>query len=719
MKKSVYALLILIVLTLSACAGQAPLAHRVTNSSDDQLVSLNTSSSGSALAVMAGDGINTNFDNAESVLTQMILGIIKLDGTNLALTKAQASSMLTLWDAYQTELQNMMPSGGKPGDGNQPSGTPEAPPTKNANTSQAVPEANTKLDTIVTNMLAVLTADQIKAINEMKITRDIAITIMQEKGIIDEKQNGQHPDNEQQPPAGGQQSGNDQQPPAGGPQPGNGQKPPADGQQPPQGNNPGAGQSGNMPEGGPGGRGGMVQPGLIKAFTELLEKVSGSTSTVAFTPAGLPPAGQFPGGQMSGEPGQSGQGGPGGSTANVSYAAVYQQSGGTQNKTNQTILATEKDQSAVWVSDAGSLTLTKSRITTSGHTSSQDSSSFVGLNAAVLATSGSTIHLSESTITTSGEGANGAFATGSGSSVTLSDVVIDATAGGGHGVMATNGGQVTLKDVDITTSGKNSGALATDRGSGTILAEGGTVATSGVDSPAIYSTGNITANNGAYSATGAESAVIEGGNSITLNNSTLTSSFENKWGVMIYQSMSGDAEGTRGTFNMSGGELSMTASSGPLFYVTNSTGIINLTGVIVSVNSGELIQAAAGRWGNNGSNGGTVILTADNQNLSGSISADKLSSVDLTLKNESTLKSAINPTNTAREVNLTLDASSTWNVTANSYLTCINDPQGIVGDEVTNIKGNGYTVFYDSNACPTLGGKTYMLAEGGTLTPAS
>lgn len=719
MKKSVYILLILIVLALSACSGQAPLAHRVTNSSADQLVSLHTSSSGSALSLLAGDGISTNFDNAESVLTQMILGIIKLDGTNLALTKDQATSMLALWDAYQTELQSSMPSGGKPGDGNQPSGTPAARPTMDPNATPAAPAVNTKLDTLASSMVAVLTADQIQAINEMKITRDIATTIMQEKGIANGDQNGQNSQSNSQPNGNGQQ-----QPPAGGQQPpANGQQP----QQPPsgnQGNTPGSGQSGQIPAGGPGGRGGMVQQGLMKAFTTLLEKVSGSTSTVAFTPAGFTPAGQFsqgplPGDNLPGGIGQPGQGGPGSSSINVTYAAVYQQDGGAKTKANQTINAIEKDQSAVLVANSGTLSLSKSKIATSGNTSSQDSSSFVGLNAAILATTGSNINLSDSTITTTGEGANGAFATGSGSTVYLTNVVINAAAGGGHGVMATNGGTVALKDVDIMTAGKNSGALATDRGSGTIIAEGGTVTTSGADSPAIYSTGTITVNNGKYSASGAESAVIEGGNSITLNNSTLTSSFENKWGIMIYQSMSGDAEGTRGTFSMSGGELSMTASTGPLFYVTNSTGVINLTGVAISVNSGELIQAAAGRWGSDGSNGGSVILTASGQNLAGKITADKLSSVDLILKDGSTLKSALNPTNSAKQINLTLDATSSWNVTANSYLTSINNPQGITGTEITNIKGNGFTVYYDSTACPELGGKTYTLLEGGTLTPVS
>ena len=41
---------------------------------------------------------------------------------------------------------------------------------------------------------------------------------------------------------------------------------------------------------------------------------------------------------------------------------------------------------------------------------------------------------------------------------------------------------------------------------------------------------------------------------------------------------------------------------GPLFYITNSTEIISLTGVIVSTSSGTLVNASAGSWGARGCN---------------------------------------------------------------------------------------------------------------------
>lgn len=397
-------------------------------------------------------------------------------------------------------------------------------------------------------------------------------------------------------------------------------------------------------------------------------------------------------------------------------SGAYTQSGGVVSKTHQIYTATQQDESGVYVLNSGIFTLTNSTIWTSGNTSSQDNSSFYGLNAAVLAESASKIYFTHCAISTTGTGANGAFATGSGSAVSLSDVTIYATGDGGHGVMATQGGALTLVDVDMSTAGRNSGAIATDRGGGTIVATGGVVETSGQDSPGIYSTGAIAVTGGVITATGAEAAVIEGSNSIVLTNTLLSSSKADKWGVMIYQSMSGDAEGANGVFTMNGGKLVNTSVISPLFYVTNATGRIILKGVNVVAASGTLLQATAGRWGTSGQNGGTAILTATGQALTGNLVADSISTITVTLQSGSSLTGSINSAQTASWVGVTLDSSSRWNVTADSYVKCLRSA-AISGTStpVSNLIGNGHTIYYETSYCPALGGETYPLTNGGYL----
>ncbi len=458
------------------------------------------------------------------------------------------------------------------------------------------------------------------------------------------------------------------------------------------------------------------------AYTQTVQVAqSGDTSSPPAPPSGNPSNGAPPSGAPpGGAPGASS------STTNPALTATCGAStvdgGDAVTASDSSYSATAADQSALCVINAGNVRLTNATISKTGDTSSSDNSSFYGQNAAVLVGSGSQLTLSGGTVEARGAGANGVFSTGNGSSATLSDLTIDAEGDGAHAVMATLGGTMTLNNVTMNTTDAHSGAIATDRGGGTITATGGTVTTSGQDSPGIYSTGNITVSDATISSSAAEVAVIEGANSITVNNSQLTSSVADKWGVMLYQSFSGDATGTQGSFTMNGGSLSATDANSPLFYVTNAEGTITLKGVEVNAASAVLVKAEANsRWGTTGSNGGTAILVADSQTLNGDLVADSISGLNITLQNNSALTGAINSDKTAKDASLTLDQSSTWTLTADSYLTSLSDADGISGTSVSNIVGNGHNVYYDasSTANAALNGQTYSLVNGGQLMPAS
>ena len=422
---------------------------------------------------------------------------------------------------------------------------------------------------------------------------------------------------------------------------------------------------------------------------------------------------------MGNPPPGSGTGGSSVEEGLSTATGAYTLSGSTAIESDQTYTASNEDQSGVYITDGGNLTLNNVTVNTSGNTSSDENSSFYGLNAGILASSGSTITVNGGTISTTGTGSNGAFAIGEGTTVNLSNVNINATGDGGHGVMATQGGTMTLTDVNMTTSGAHSAPIATDRGSGTITSTGGTLTTSGADSPCYYSTGILNISTGTCNAIGSEVAVIEGANSVNLTDTNAISNVPDKWAVMIYQSFSGDAEGSDGVFTMTGGSLTYTDAQSPLFYITNTNGYITLKGVDVTAASGILLQTEGNdRWGMSGSNGGTVYFTADSQTLTGNLIADAISTLNIELKNASSLTGAINAENTAKAVTVTLDASSSWTVTQDSYITCLVDADGISGMNITNINGNGHTVYYDATSCSALNGQTYTLNGGGTLTPA-
>ena len=442
----------------------------------------------------------------------------------------------------------------------------------------------------------------------------------------------------------------------------------------------------------------------MKKIIALLVMLLISFSVYA-QPGGTPPGGTPPGGS-----------GGGSSSLPTTYSGAYTLNGGSAVLANQTISASSQDQSGVYVYNGGQLVMTRSQITTTGNTSSGDNSSFYGLNAGVLALSSGSISLSGSKVTTSGTGSNGVFAYGA-AVITLASDTIYCSGQLGHAIMASGGGTLSATNVVMTTTNTNSGAIATDRGGGTLNVRGGSVLTTGKDSPGIYSTGMITVTNTPISATGSEGAVIEGLNTVTLDSVSLSGGVDAYGGVMIYQSMSGDAETGTGTFIMRHGSLA--ATRGALFFITNTHAKAVLSEVTVTPSAtGVLINAAATtRWGNSGSNGGHLDFAASAQTLTGNILVDAISTAAIALQNGSVLTGAVDAAHTAQSLSLTLDATSSWNVTGTSYVTRLVESAGTASSTLTNINSNGYTIYYRPDSCAWLGGATIALTGGGKLSP--
>nr|WP_320132486.1 hypothetical protein [uncultured Holophaga sp.] len=372
--------------------------------------------------------------------------------------------------------------------------------------------------------------------------------------------------------------------------------------------------------------------------------------------------------------------------------------------------AEQKDTSGILVADKGELVLRDSSLSTRGDSSSLEASSFFGLNAGVLVTTGGLAHIEHLDLLTEGTGANGIFVQGKGSKATVSRCRIRDLAQGGHAVMCTREGELEITSSGMITLGANSGAVATDRGGGRIRVTDCVVETRGTDSPAVYSTGDIELRGSRLNATGAEAAVIEGSNLIRLQDCDTTSSVMGKWGVMLYQSFSGDAEGSDGRFIARGGRLVYAGQGGPLFFVTNARGFIELQGVHLETKDGWLLKAAGSRWGRSGANGGHVVLTASRQKLQGRLTADGVSSLELSLKEGSMLQGSLNAEHTARQSVIRLDAGSRWEAVGESWLTSLD------AESAARIEGKG-TVHYRASASPSLGGRTLALKGGGQLLP--
>ena len=313
--------------------------------------------------------------------------------------------------------------------------------------------------------------------------------------------------------------------------------------------------------------------------------------------------------------------------------------------TDTTYTSTGDDENALRVDGA---TVTLDGITvdkSAGATSNTENGDFYGVNAALLATNGANETITNATVTSSAQNGNGVFNYGSGTTVNISESMITTTADKSGGIQTTGG----------------------------------------------------TANN-------SEALVIEGKNSITLENCDVTrnmsdtkgsSSEENVHNVMIYQSMSGDADVGTSTFSMTGGTL--TAKNGDMIYVTNTHCVLTLSGVTIKNEDadGALLRvvgnSASHGWGTAGSNGAQVEFTADGQTLTGDIVVDTISTLNMTLQNGSSFTGTINIVDNAQggtavsnNAVVTIESGCTRTLTGDCTIT------GLTNSGTINF--NGYTI---------------------------
>ena len=364
---------------------------------------------------------------------------------------------------------------------------------------------------------------------------------------------------------------------------------------------------------------------------------------------------------------------------------------------SETYTSTGDDENALRV-DGATVTLKDITIEkTAGSSSNTEDGDFYGLNAGLLVLNGATATITGATVNTSVTNGNGVFSYGEGTVVNISDSTIRTTENNSGGIQTTGGGTMNATNLDVETQENSAAAIRSDRGGGTVNVDGGSYVTNGTGSPAIYCTADISVSDATLTANASEGVVVEGKNSVALTDCEVTGNMSNTYNgdsdenihcIMIYQSMSGDADVGEATFSAEGG--SITAKTGDMFYITNTDCEITLKDVAFTLANDVFLRvegnSSSRGWGTEGANGGDVTLTADSQEFTGNILVDEISSLALTMKNGTSYEGAINPDGDGGTVDVTLDDNSTWTLTGDSYITSFD------GD-TSNITANGYHLY--------------------------
>ncbi len=432
-------------------------------------------------------------------------------------------------------------------------------------------------------------------------------------------------------------------------------------------------------------------------------------TTLADGPGGTPPGGES--GGQGGTPPDGNGGGPGGgsSSSSVTYSGANTINS-AKTESDKTYASTTSDESALLIDTSDAVTITNPTVTKTGDSDGGDNCNFYGQNATVLVKGGGTTTITGGTITSSAEGANGVFSyggngaqnstAGDGTTVNITDTKITTTGGGSGGIMTTGGGVTNAKNLTVETSGRSSAPIRTDRGGGTVNVTGGSYTSNGLGSPVIYSTADISVSDATLVSNQSEGVCIEGKNSIkltncnmTVNNSKRNSNAKFYDTIMIYQSMSGDADSGTSEFSMTGGTL--TSKNGHVFHVTNTNAVINLTGAkIVNEDSGNVLISVCDDGWSGGSNIAT--LNASNQTLNGSILVGENSILNLKLSGTSVLNGKVSGeisdgdgnsiSTSVGTVNVTMSDSAIWVLSGDTTVSSLS------GTGKINYNGHTLTV---------------------------
>ncbi len=421
-------------------------------------------------------------------------------------------------------------------------------------------------------------------------------------------------------------------------------------------------------------------------------------------------------GEMSG--GSSGGMGmpPGGGSSGKpdSYDAVLDVTE-DQDISGVTMESKNGDENVIHVYEGATAHISDSSFKNGGTGSSGDASSFYGVGATLFVSDGE-MYVSDVEIDSETAGGAGVFAYDTGVAY-VSNATITTTEASAGGLHVAGGGTLYAWDCDVTTSAPMAAAaIRSDRGGGTMVIDGGSYVTEG-GTGAVYVTADISIHDAYLYTGGSEAVAIEGKNTIRLFDCDLTGNMlsgelnDGKvWNIIVYQSMSGDADVGTSEYDMIGGSL--TCNAGPVLYNTNTSSYITFQDVDVTYGDDTTYwlqvtgNSSSRTWGKAGANGANCVFTGSSQEMQGDVVYDTISNLDFYMLDGSELDGAIlcddelNGGYSGDGVaNVYIDKDSVWNVTADSTITGTLYLEGtikgakVVGtDGTVYVDGKGFTV---------------------------
>ena len=400
------------------------------------------------------------------------------------------------------------------------------------------------------------------------------------------------------------------------------------------------------------------------------------------------------------------------------YNAIYLVDGNSDKevyRSHVTLESYQNMENVVRADNGTKLTLTSMNLNkTSGICKDSKLRHSEGVNAVALATNGSTLVLENCRMVSHAQNADVVVAGKGQSKVKVISPVINMSRDNSAGFNALNSGTIEASNVNITTAAFTSPAFLTQVG-GKIVVENAEGTLRGADSPIAYSSGDISIKGGRMLTYNSHIATVNSTGKLTLED-VLYYGYR-YYGFQLYSKDTRTDRKQKGALTLT--NSSFTISEGPMFYVSNTDVEVTIENVKFSMSrKAPFIQAAAGDWGTEGTNGGHIVVNLNNQDIAGDIDTDEISTVKLVLNEKSSFKGAINRENKG-QASIVLSDKALWIVTADTYLKTIEfaTTEESIEKALKKINSKGHNIYYDASneANAPLQGKSYPLKGGGSL----
>lgn len=348
--------------------------------------------------------------------------------------------------------------------------------------------------------------------------------------------------------------------------------------------------------------------------------------------------------------------------------------------------ATQSNQSCLLALDHSAVTVDQASFSKTGDPSTIEDALKYGLNAAVLGAPGATMNILGSTIETAALGAGGIAVNGLNSSAVSNATNINTE--GNNSPIFFAGFQGELKVTGGLQTSKGDGSIVfVPRASSSILADSVICQTTGYLAPIVRASGLFSGTSLQGVATNSIAAQIEPGGTVNLVNSKITTGAiqtdTNYHAVFVFDNQDKTQKKEPGHLTVINSEWTIPSSSpaaqdGYNFMVDQCSAAISLNGTsIINVPKCARVQ------------NGLIGLTLTSQVLGGVIEGDSDSTIDLTIAEASRFDGAINPDQACQNVIVHLDATSTMNLTADTYLTEFTN----ANTSNSNVQTNGYHLY--------------------------